>query len=63
MKNNDVETVQDLLNIRQEVLQLRSANNALEFQIQQKDELIEQMTLEAKKWKSSANQVSEDKYI
>jgi len=31
--NNNVETVQDLLDIRQEVMQLRSANNALEFQI------------------------------
>ena len=34
MNKNNVETVQDLLDIRQEVLQLRSANNALEFAIQ-----------------------------
>ena len=33
MEKNDIETVQDLLDIRQEVLQLRSANNALEFAI------------------------------
>lgn len=40
MKENELETVQDLLDIRQEVMQLRSANNALEFAIQQKDDLI-----------------------
>ena len=40
MQNNDLETVQDLMDMRQEVLQLRSANNALEFAIQQKDEMI-----------------------
>jgi len=34
INKNNVETVQDLLDIRQEVLQLRSANNALEFAIQ-----------------------------
>ena len=43
MEKNDIETVQDLLDIRQEVLQLRSANNALEFAIQQKDDLISQL--------------------
>lgn len=43
MQKNDLETVQDLLDIRQEVLQLRSANNALEFAIQQKDDLIAQL--------------------
>lgn len=34
MQSNEVETVQDLLDIRQEVMQLRSANNAFEFSIQ-----------------------------
>jgi hypothetical protein len=33
MEKNNLETVQDLLDIRQEVMQLRSANNALEFAI------------------------------
>lgn len=31
MKKNDVETVQDLLDIRQEVMELRSNNNALQL--------------------------------
>ena len=47
MKKNNVETVQDLLDIRQEVVQLRSANNAFEFAIQQKDELIAKLKGEA----------------
>ena len=37
------------MEVRQEIMQLRSANNALEFTLQQKDLLIEQLTEEAKK--------------
>lgn len=54
MKKNDVETVQDLLDIRQEVMQLRSANNALEFQIQQKDDLISKLRGDTDKWQREA---------
>ena len=43
MQQNDLETVQDLLDIRQEVMQLRSANNAFEFSLQQKDEIISRL--------------------
>lgn len=31
IERNNLESVQDLLDIRQEVMQLRSANNAFEF--------------------------------
>ena len=60
MANNNVETVQDLLDIRQEVMQLRSANNALEFQIAQKDEMIAQLKGDAEGWKKKYGQSSEN---
>ena len=42
-----------MLDIRQEVMQLRSANDALNFALQQKDEMIEQLNEEIKKSKSN----------
>lgn len=60
MANNNVETVQDLLDIRQEVMQLRSANNALEFQIAQKDEMISQLKGDADGWKKKYGESSEN---
>lgn len=53
IKRNDVETVHDLLDIRQEVMQLRSANDALNFALQQKDEMIEDLKAEIQKSKSN----------
>jgi len=43
MAKNDLETVQDLLDIRQQVMMLSSANNALEFSIEQKDDMIQKL--------------------
>jgi hypothetical protein len=53
LKKNDVETVQDLLDIRQEVMELRSGNNALQLILAQKDELIEKLTQEKIELKNS----------
>ena len=37
------ENVQDLLEIKEQLLTLKSANNAFEFAIQQKDDMIEEL--------------------
>ena len=36
----ELDSIENLRDFQQEILQLRSANNALEFSIQQKDEMI-----------------------
>ena len=60
MVKNDLETVQDLLDIRQQVMMLSSANNALEFAIEQKDDMIQKLKDDLEKAKEMLKQQGQD---
>ena len=60
MAKNDLETVQDLLDIRQQVMMLSSANNALEFSIEQKDDMIQKLKDDLEKAKVMLKQQGQD---